>query len=104
MSEGAQATESNPQQIFLMYHIYILECRDKTLYVGLAGDVQKRFKKHISGEAAQYTKSRRPLKLIYQESQLDYFTALKRENQIKRWSRAKKLALAKRDPNLLKKL
>jgi len=74
---------------------YLLRCADDTLYCGITNDLEKRLAAHNAGEGAKYTRGRVPLKLIYQEDCADKSTALKREIEIKRLSRDKKLALIK---------
>ena len=76
-----------------MYYVYILKCRDGTLYTGITTDVQKRLATHNSGKGAKYTRSRLPVMLLYQEPQPDKSAALKRENAIKALTRPQKLAL-----------
>ena len=76
-----------------MWYVYILECRDKTLYVGITKNLTDRLDKHNKGKASKYTRGRTPVILRYQEEHLDKSTARKREIQIKNWSRDKKLAL-----------
>lgn len=76
-----------------MYYVYILQCRDGTLYTGIAADVQKRLAVHNSGKGAKYTRSRLPVTLLYEETQPDKSAALKRELEIKKLSRAQKLRL-----------
>jgi putative endonuclease len=72
---------------------YILECSDGTLYCGAAKDVLARKKVHDEGKGARYTRGRRPLKLVFAEKTAGWRAALRREAQIKRMSRAKKLEL-----------
>ena len=77
-----------------MYKVYILECADKTLYTGIAIDVDKRLIEHNkSDKGAKYTRLRRPVKLVYTEDAEDRSTACKREYAIKQLSRSKKLQL-----------
>lgn len=75
--------------------VYIARCADGTLYTGIARDVEKRIAEHNAdkGNGASYTRARRPVVLVYQESAADRSTASKREYQIKQLSRAEKLAL-----------
>lgn len=76
------------------YSVYILECSDKTLYTGITVNVQKRLEEHNnSDKGAKYTKSRRPVKLLYSEASEDRSTASKREYEIKKLSRSKKIDL-----------
>ncbi|HEY4523119.1 MAG TPA: GIY-YIG nuclease family protein [Candidatus Paceibacterota bacterium] len=80
-----------------MYFVYILECADKTLYIGCTNDLKRRFAQHNDSKwGAHYTKIRRPVTLIYQESFDTLRVARRREADLKGWRRAKKLALIKR--------
>lgn len=77
-----------------MYYVYILECADKTLYVGSTNDIQKRLHTHNnSKQGAHYTKIRRPVVLKYSESFKTKSEALKRECVIKKLKRVDKLKL-----------
>nr|WP_258239191.1 GIY-YIG nuclease family protein [Arcobacter sp. CECT 8989] len=78
----------------MSYFVYILECSDKSLYTGITTDVKKRLDEHNTSEkGAKYTKARRPVKLIYFEESQDRSSASKREYEIKKLSRSKKLQL-----------
>ena len=70
--------------------VYILRCRDGSLYTGIAKDVQARVKQHREGRGATYTRTRLPVKLIYQQDGLTHSKALIREAQIKAMPRSKK--------------
>lgn len=74
-------------------YVYILECADQTLYTGWTTDVARRVRAHNAGRGARYTQQRGPVRLVYVEEQPDRSTAMKRELQIKRLSRAGKLKL-----------
>jgi len=74
-----------------MYFVYILLCSDNSLYTGYSPDPQKRFSEHLSGKGGKYTRSHRPLKIIYTEKFKTKSEALKREIEIKSWPRAKKI-------------
>lgn len=77
-----------------MYFVYILECGDKSLYIGSTNNLEKRLKRHNDSKfGAHYTKIRRPVKILYSEKYPTKSEALKREIQIKGWKRNKKLAL-----------
>ena len=77
-----------------MYFTYILECADKSLYVGCTNNLEKRLEQHnASRRGAHYTKIRRPVVLRYSETFADLKTARRREAEIKRWRREKKLTL-----------
>ena len=79
-----------------MHFVYILECADKSLYVGCTNDPNRRFNQHNdSNFGAHYTKIRRPVKLIYSESFGTLVEARRRESEIKGWRREKKLNLIK---------
>jgi putative endonuclease len=72
---------------------YILECSDGTYYTGWTTDPERRLAQHNKGTGARYTKTRRPVKLVYIEPQPDKITALKRERAIKALPRKKKIEL-----------
>lgn len=76
-----------------MYYVYILQCADGTLYTGSTNDPQRRLKVHNSGKGAKYTRSRLPVKLVYQEEQESWNAALRREAAIKKLTRAQKKTL-----------
>jgi putative endonuclease len=75
------------------WSVYIVECRDKTLYTGVAKDVAKRVQTHNTGIVCRYTRARKPVILKYTEVRPTYSAALKRESQIKKFDRQEKLAL-----------
>jgi putative endonuclease len=75
------------------YVVYILECKDNTLYTGITNNLPKRFQRHQQGKGAKYTRGRTPLKLVWVEVQPDRCTALRREREIKQWTRAQKQEL-----------
>ena len=76
-----------------MWYLYILRCKDNSLYTGITTDVEKRLEAHRSGKGAKYTRGRGPLELVYQEECGDHSTALKREIEIKALTREDKLNL-----------
>lgn len=78
-----------------MNYTYIVECRDKSLYTGWTTDLEKRIAAHNAGTGAKYTKSRRPVKLVYSEEFETKAEAMKREYAIKRMPRLEKLKLIK---------
>jgi predicted GIY-YIG superfamily endonuclease len=73
--------------------VYILRCADGTLYTGMAGDVERRFRTHSRGRGAKYTRSRLPLELVYREECESRSAALRREAAIKALTRSQKLEL-----------
>jgi predicted GIY-YIG superfamily endonuclease len=84
--------------------VYILKCSDDSFYVGHTEDLEKRISLHNSGRGAAYTAVRRPVVLVYHEVTDEKSVAMRREKQIKGWSKAKKEALIRRDIELLKNL
>jgi putative endonuclease len=74
------------------YFVYILECKDKSLYTGITRNLENRVKEHFKG-SSKYTRSKLPVKLVYFEESKDKIEAAKREYEIKNWSRKKKLEL-----------
>ncbi len=75
------------------YFCYIVQCADGTYYTGWTVDPQKRVKAHNAGRGAKYTKTRRPVKLVYVEEQPDRPSAMKREIAIKQLGRDRKMKL-----------
>jgi putative endonuclease len=78
-----------------MYYVYIVKCSDETLYTGITTQLNRRIKEHNSSEkGAKYTRTRRPVELVYSEEYTDRSTASKREYEIKKkMSRKEKLNL-----------
>ncbi|MEC4726217.1 GIY-YIG nuclease family protein [Shewanella sp. D64] len=77
------------------WFLYMIECANGHLYTGVTIDIERRFREHESGgpKAAKFLRGKGPFKLVYQEEVGDRSGALKRELEIKSWSRKKKLAL-----------
>jgi putative endonuclease len=73
--------------------VYILRCRDGSLYTGWSSDLQRRLARHRAGTASRYTASRRPVELVYAVATGDRSAARREEARIKRLDRAAKLAL-----------
>ncbi len=76
-----------------MNYVYLLRCADGTLYCGWTTDLEARVAAHDRGAGAKYTRSRRPVELVYHEEYADKHEALSREWHIKRMSREEKLKL-----------
>ena len=76
-----------------MWYLYILRCKDGSLYTGITTDVKKRLEAHQCGKGAKYTRGRGPLELVYSEECCDHSAALRREIEIKALSREEKLRL-----------
>jgi len=81
------------------WFVYMLRCRDGSLYTGITTDVSRRFKQHNAGTASKYTRSRLPARLVYKEAHGDQSSALKREVAIKAMSRREKLAIIRKRRN-----
>ncbi len=79
-----------------MFYFYILECKDKTFYCGYTKDLLARESDHNSGLGSKYVRSRGGGKIIYYEKFSSLSKALKREAEVKKWTRAKKLGLINR--------
>ena len=73
-----------------MNYTYIVKCRDNTYYTGWTNDLDRRMKAHNSGTGAKYTRSRRPVRLVYYEAYRTKEEAMRREREIKRMSRKEK--------------
>lgn len=77
----------------MMCFVYVLECKDGSLYTGWTINIDKRLKAHNNGTASKYTRARLPVILRYYEEHPDKSSAMKREYQIKRMSRNQKQVL-----------
>jgi putative endonuclease len=86
-----------------VFHVYMVRCADGTLYTGYAHDPGARVEVHNSGKGAKYTRSRLPVSLVYVEQCESLSAALKRERQLKPWSRARKEALIAGNQQALKR-
>ncbi len=79
-----------------MHYIYLLRCSDQTIYCGYTTDIDRRVEEHNEGKiGAHYTKTRRPVELLYSEKFNSKREALQRELQIKKMTRQEKLKLIK---------
>ena len=86
-------------------YVYILECADSSFYVGVTNNVGRRFIEHVNGvHETSYTFSRRPLKLVFCKQFDSPMTAIKFEKKLKRWTKAKKMALINNNLDLLHEL
>jgi len=85
------------------YFVYILECANEFLYIGITNNIERRVQEHSEGLNKNcYTYNRRPVELIFKQEFNDVNQAIYFEKKIKKWSRKKKLALANNDFDLLK--
>lgn len=73
--------------------VYILRCSDNSLYTGITKDIIKRLATHNSGKASRYTRCRRPVFVVYLKQNLGHSSALKREFQIKSFTKKQKESL-----------
>jgi putative endonuclease len=71
--------------------VYIVECRDRSLYTGITNNLDARVGAHNDGRGARYTRSRRPVRLLWSERKRNRSSALRREAEIKSWTREEKL-------------
>jgi putative endonuclease len=91
MQEKAlSARDPGPQE---PWYLYVVECRDGSLYTGVTKDIERRLAEHNAGKASRYTRARRPVTLRYQECCPDRTTALLRECAVKALSREAKESL-----------
>ncbi len=82
----------------MSWTVYLLRCRDGSLYTGITTDLERRLARHRAGTASAYTRARRPVRLVYHERQPDRSTALRREAALRRLSRDEKLGLVRSRP------
>lgn len=82
----------------MSWWVYLLRCRDDTLYCGCTDHTERRLAQHNAGKGAKYTRSRTPVTLVYREEVPDRSAALRREAAVKRLSRAEKLRLIAEGP------
>lgn len=78
-----------------MYVVYMVECKDGSLYTGITTDVVRRLAEHKAGMGGHYTRARGAVKVVYTERHPDRSSALKREAEIKKLPRTKKFELLK---------
>lgn len=76
-----------------MNYVYIIRCKDKSLYTGWTNNLERRFRAHQEGKGAKYTKGRGPLELVYFEEFEEKIKAMKREYEVKKMSREEKLKM-----------
>ena len=77
-------------KVFNMYYVYIVRCKDNSLYTGMTWNLSKRIKEHNLGIGALFTKNRIPVKLVYREEFKNKKEAARKEREIKGWRREKK--------------
>jgi putative endonuclease len=74
-----------------MWYVYVLLCADGSFYTGSTNNLAKRFAAHLVGTASKYTRSHKPIKVIYSQELESRSVALKREAEIKKWTRKEKI-------------
>lgn len=70
-----------------MWCVYMLLCEDGTFYTGISNNVEKRFVQHQNGKGGYYTRSHKPVRVVYKEKLNSKSLALKREYEIKKLTR-----------------
>ncbi len=80
------------------WHLYIVRCVDASLYVGITTDVSARIAKHNLGKGGAYTRSHKPVTLVWREPAASESAARKREAELKRWSKEKKETFLRSHP------
>ena len=88
----------------MAFWVYILKCADDSYYVGHSDNLEDRLQQHQSGALGGYTKTRRPVRLVYSQELATRDEAFAAERRLKRWSRAKKEALITGDWAELRRL
>ena len=84
------------------YYVYILANRSRTLYVGVTNDLVRRLAEHRDGPATSFTRRYAVHRVVHVEWTADVYAAIEREKRLKRWTRAKKIALRESEnPNWL---
>lgn len=86
----------NQNDLIHKNYVYIVRCKDNTLYTGWTNDLEKRINAHNNGQGAKYTKYRRPVELVYYEVFESKSEALKREIEIKKLRKYEKIELIKK--------
>ena len=90
--------------ISLMHHVYILKCSDDSYYIGSTHNLERRFAEHKLGLIEGYTKSRRPVEIVWSTDFPTEHEAFLCERQVKGWTRAKKEALIKDDWDAIREI
>ena len=77
----------------MIWYVYLLVCQDKSIYTGITTNLERRLKQHNSGRASKCTRSRLPVEMVYSEKHASRTDALKKEAQVKKLSRQRKIDL-----------
>ena len=83
-----------------MWHLYLIRCRDGSLYTGITTDVQRRLEDHRQNRGARRLRGRGPLELVFVQAVGDHGPALRLESQVKRWTKARKERLVRGETRL----
>ena len=78
----------------MKWTVYMLHLRNGTIYVGHTNDLHRRYTEHSTARGSKATQDSKPVELLYSEEHPDRLSAVRRERQLKKWTKAKKLALA----------
>lgn len=78
-----------------MWYVYLILCKDKSIYTGITKNLENRFRQHKDGKGGRFTRSHKVAKVLHSEKFETKSEALKREAEIKKWRRKKKLQLIK---------
>ena len=74
----------------MKWFVYMLRCKDNSIYTGITNDLKKRIEAHLSGNGSKYLRGKSPLKLVYKEDFIDRSDASKREIEIKKLKKKEK--------------
>ena len=77
----------------MSYFVYMLLCADNSFYLGTTDNVERRLLTHLSGRGARYTRSHKPVRVVYREEVVDKSAALKREAELKKLTHRQKTML-----------
>ena len=100
--EGGLPSVECPEPVEGLHWIYILHCCNGAYYVGQSSEVRRRLRRHRDGFGARHTQILKEFNLVYVEGPMEMESAVSREQQPKKWSRQKKLALIRGDLDLLR--
>jgi putative endonuclease len=78
-----------------MYFVYLLLCEDESIYTGITTDLKRRLAEHKKGKGSHFTRARGAVRILYNEKHKDRSSASKREAEIKKMTKEKKLLLIK---------
>lgn len=82
----------------MAYFVYMLLCADGSFYLGSTNNLDRRFALHLAGRGGSYTRSHKPIKMVYHEELGDKSSALKREHELKQLTHLQKIDLIQKPP------